>query len=152
MHVKSQVIGIQSTLTLTQTLVAYIHTSHHHHHKHHTNMHISSEHSYMPSQLDITHLSSVNVVLVFNASAIARPPSAPNSLLYKLQLHRYQLYINIYDGMIYITYPLSTCHITVNNDRHAVHSQSVVIYVRTPHHRHDHHKHHTNMQIIEISS
>ncbi len=138
-HVISQLIGMQFTLTLTESVVIYVRTRTVVHLPVIINIipmdtnivHISSE----PSQLDITHLSVVNVVLVFNASAIARPPSAPSSFLYKLQLHRWYI-ILLYMMAWYVTHSvhvISQPSVTVHSHRH---SRYIYRYIRTSHHYH----------------
>ncbi len=54
----TQLIGMQFTLTLTESVVIYVRTPHRHH-KYQINMHLSAEHSYMPLHSIVLALTEV---------------------------------------------------------------------------------------------
>ncbi len=99
----------------------------------------------MSSDIIITHWSVVNVVLVFNASAIARPPSAPRLLSLRLHTNKmsFKTMVRCNAHSVHVISWISQVIVESTPTL----TESLVIYVRTPHHHHRHHKHHTNMHI-----
>ncbi len=124
MYVISQLIGIQST----ETHVTY--------HYLYVVINIIQTvqctcHYNTVKPLDITHKSSVKVVLAFNASAIARTPSAPREL--QLRLHSKRNHIS---RMIVRYVPHSVYHQWWAYSQLGLPpSLGLSLCVRTPHHR-----------------